>query len=101
MKYIKILKEVLKLEKEKENLFKKLENHSLIKLETNFFTTEDKNSFLKLWKEYIIFFENLQKLINKSEYRIFFVITDYNKLVIRKYLLILYFNSLILLLKIF
>ncbi len=98
---MKILKEIQNLEKEYEKLKKELKNSSLLNAKTNFYSTKDKNDFLKLWKKYVFFFKKLRKLIRKNNYRKFFFFVDYEKMIIKRYLLIFYFNCLVDIIKIF
>jgi hypothetical protein len=100
-KNMKILKEIKNLESEYEILKKELKNHNLLKEKTNFYSEENKDSFLILWKKFIVFFKKLRKLIRKNNYRNFFFFIDYKKMVIKRYLLIFYFNCLVDILKIF
>jgi hypothetical protein len=95
-----MFEEIKKIEAEYDLLDSKLKNHNILHSKLNFYLSEDKESFLILWKKYILFFRNLKKLIKKSKYRSFFFIINYEKLIIRRYLLIFYFNCLVDLLKI-
>lgn len=101
MNHQKIFKEIKKLEKQKIELFKKLEIQGILKSKPWLYTKQDKESFKLLWIEYIKFFSYLQKLIRKSYYRKYFFIIDYNKFILRKYLLIFYYKTIVDLLDIF
>lgn len=92
MKYKKILKEFAWLEAEYKKLYTLLKHHPLLCSKKNVYFKEDKESFLLLWKLYIKFFHKLKFLIKKTKYRKFFIFVDYNKLVLRRYVLIFYFN---------
>ena len=101
MNKIKILKEIKILENDFKKLNKKLNNHNLIKSQLHKYLICDKESFNKLWKEYISFFNRLKKLIRKTRYRKIFIFISYDKLVLRRYILIFYYNSIIVTLKSF
>lgn len=101
MKLQTIPKEIKNLEIEYKSLKKELKCNRLITSKKNTYTKQDKNDFLILWKKYIKLFRRLQYLIKKTKYRRFFVFINYDKLVIRRYLLIFYFNCLVDVLKIF
>jgi len=101
MKNSKILKEIKILEKEFKVLKKEFKNHKLIQSKLNNYIKEDKESFKILWTKYIIFFTWLQKLIKVSKYRRFYFFVNYNKIILRKYILVFYFNSILGLDKIF
>ena len=96
-----ILKEIKSLELDYTNLILELKKSKILKTKENFYNVEDKDSFLILWRKYIKFFKRLQYIIRKTKYRSFFVFINYDKLLIRRYLLIFYFNSLVDLLNIF
>jgi len=95
MKTKNILNKIHKIEKDYEKLNHKLSKCNLLKSKKNSYLSSDKKEFLDLWEKYISFFKELRYLINKNNYRTFFVFIDYNKLLIRRYLLIFYFNSLV------
>lgn len=92
---MKILEEIQKIEKKYIILCQELKNHKILKSNKDSYLSEDKEDFLILWWKYIEFFKKLRKLIIKNRYRSFFVIINYEKLVIRRYLLIFYFNCLV------
>ena len=101
MKPLKILKEIKILETEYKNLNKEFKNHKILKSNLNKYLKEDKDSFKILWLKYIDFFSRLQKLIKLSKYRRFYFFVNYHKLILRKYVLVFYFNSIIDIEKIF
>jgi len=95
MKVKKILREIDLIKKDYRQLSKELKNHALLRSKKNSYTKEDKESFLILWKKYIDLFSKLKKLIWFSWYRKYFFFIHYNKLVLRKFLLVFYFNSIL------
>lgn len=101
MNYKKILIKLKKLESEYKILLNELKNHTIIKSDVNNYLKEDKESFKLLWWKYIILLLKFKKLMKASKYRHWIIFFDYNKLVILRYLSILYFNILIDLIKIF
>ena len=99
--YKKQIEEIDNLFREYNIILKELKKHLIIKSKLNDYLKEDKDSFKLLWKKYILFFSKIRKLISKSRYRKYFIFIDYNKLIIRRYLLIFYLNILIELLNVF
>ncbi|MDQ7023013.1 MAG: hypothetical protein Q9M97_05805 [Candidatus Gracilibacteria bacterium] len=95
MKIPKILKQIKKLEKQYSSLEKEIKINKLLNSELNSYLEKDKQDFKKLWIKYINFFLELQKLIKVLKYRRFFFFINYNNLLLRKYILIFYFNSII------
>ncbi len=95
MKYQKILKEINFLEKEYKILNKKFKNLNILKSKNDSYIKADKAELRKNWTKYIDFFSKLQKLIKLTKYRKFYFFVDYNKLVLRKYILVFYFNSIL------
>ena len=91
----KIFSEISSLEKKYEVIKQELESHKLLKSNLNSYIKKDKESFLVLWVKYIDFFSNLQKLIKETKYRKYFVFIDYDKIILRKYLLSYYFNVIV------
>lgn len=89
-----ILKLIKALEADYKGLFLELSENKLLNSKKYSYTKEDKDSFLLLWAKYVVFFTKLQNLIRKSKYRSFFFVVNYNNLLIRRYLLIFYFNCL-------
>ena len=71
MNKIKIINKIKVLENDFKKLNIKLKNHNLVNSKLNKYLKNDKESFMILWKEYIIFFNSLKKLIRKTEYRSF------------------------------
>lgn len=101
MKQKKLLYEIKKLEKDFIELKSLLKSQKILKSKQNSYLKEDKDAFKLIWLKYIDFFLSLQKLIRGSHYRKYIFFIDYNKLVIKKYLLVFYFNCLVSILKIF
>lgn len=94
MHYKKIYKKIHTIENEYKALKKDLDKQSLLKSSKNYYLKEDKEEFKKIWKRYIDFFEVLKNLLRASAYRRFFFVINYNKLVLRKYLVHFYFRVL-------
>ena len=92
MKINNILSEIEVLKKDYKELKKELKNHKILQSKKDLYIKEDKESFLLLWKNYIDLFSRIQKLIKRSKYRKYFFFIIYNKMVLRKYLLVFYFN---------
>ncbi len=101
MHYKKILKHLESLEKESKKLEKQFKNHSLLKSKVWIYTKEDKQSFKILWEKYIELFDGLKKNISRSHYKKHFIFRDYNKLILHKYALVIYFDTILNLDKIF
>ncbi len=99
MNYNKILSKIQKLEEKSLLLLTELKSHNILKTENDLYLKSDKDSFKLLWEKYIVLFLELQSLIKKTSYRKYIFFTDYNKLVLNKYLLFIYFNSLLLIIK--
>ena len=90
-----ILEQIEILEKKYKKLNKKFSKLKILKTKNSVYIEKDKTELLLLWEKYIIFFKKLRKFINKYKYRKFFVFIDYEKMIIRRYLLIFYFNCLV------
>jgi len=90
-----ILEEIRNLELRYEKLNKKFKKLNILKTKKYYYNEKDKSDFLFLWEKYIDFFKKLKKLIKQNKYRRFFFIINYEKMVIRRYLLIFYINCLI------
>jgi hypothetical protein len=101
MHYKKILLELEKLEKDYKLLLKDFKNNNIINSKPNYYLKQDKKSFKLLWIRYISFFEKLKKLMRASKYRKWIILFDYNKLVLLRYMSIMYFNILVDLLTVF
>jgi len=95
MKNSRILKEIKSLEQDYKILNKEFKNLNILKSEKNTYIKEDKESFKIFWLKYIDFFTKLKKLIKFSKYRSFYFFVDYNKIILRKYILVFYFNSIL------
>lgn len=80
---------------------KKLKQSELIQSECNSYTQEGKQEFIELWKEVVVLFLRIKKEVKRNKYRRFFIFINYNKLIIRRYVLILYFEYLTKILEIF
>jgi len=90
-----VLEEIKNLELKYEKLNKKFKKLNILKTKKYYYNEKDKSNFLFLWEKYIEFFKRLKKLIKQNKYRKFFFIINYEKMVIRRYLLIFYINCLI------
>lgn len=90
-----VYNKIKKIDKKYKLIKCELEDNKLLKSDLNNYIKTDKQSFLLLWAKYIDFFSNLQKLIKETKYKSFISWTDYNKLVLRKYLLAYYFNVIV------
>jgi hypothetical protein len=101
MHYREIYEMLQKLEWEYKKLKEELDKANLLKSEKYCYLTEDKEAFKRLWKKYILFFEKLKRLLKESSYRKYFFITNYNNLILRKYLVHFYFKALLDLLETF
>ena len=95
MQYKETLTQIKKLEEKYKKLNKKILSSNILNSKKNSYLSEDKKEFLILWKKYIVFFKELRKLIRKNKFRKFFFYLDYNKLLIKRYLLIFYYNCLV------
>lgn len=94
MDYKKIIFQIQSLEEKQEWLLKTLKNHSIFDTKNNNYTVKDKQDFLLLWREYIVLFHIIEKLIKKNNYRKFYILKNYSKLVLQRYLLRFYFHIL-------
>ena len=92
---IDILQEIKSIEKKYEKLDKKFKKLNILETKNNLYLEKDKWELLFLWEKYIIFFKKLKKLIKKNKYRTFFFKINYENMIIRRYLLIFYFNCLV------
>lgn len=101
MNHVQIFSKINNIKDDYKILLKDLKNHNIIKSKVNNYLKDDKESFKILWWRYIIFFLDLKKIMKLSKYRKWFILIDYNKLVLLRYLSIFYFNILVDLLKIF
>jgi hypothetical protein len=90
-----ILYKIKVLEKDYNKLKKELENHKIFKSNKNLYLKEDKESFKLIWIRYIDLFSRLKKLIKYSKYRRYLFFINYDKIVLRKYILIFYFNVIV------
>lgn len=95
MKIQKIQAKFVGLEKEYAKLKKDFEKSAILHTENNNYLASDKEAFLAIWKRYMRLFHKIRKLIPKTRYRKYFLYIDYNKFVLRKYLLVFYFNMII------
>ena len=95
MKTQKIQAKFAGLEKEYARLKKDFEKSAILHTENNNYLASDKEAFLAIWKRYMRLFEKIRKLVPKTRYRKYFLFIDYNKFVLRKYLLVFYFNMII------
>ena len=94
MDYKKIIFQIKSLEEKQEWLFKTLKNHSIFDTKNNNYTEKDKKDFLLLWREYVVLFHKIEKLIKKNKYRKFYILKNYSKLILQRYLLRFYFHVL-------
>lgn len=92
MKNHKILYRIKLAENEYKNLKDELQKHPILQSKKDTYLKIDQVSFLEIWKQYMTLFSDLQSLVFASRYRKYFIFLDYNKMVIRKYVLVLYFN---------
>jgi len=90
-----LIKETKEIEEIYKVLFVEFKNHKILKTKLNSYIKEDRESFLLLWEKYITLLKKTQFLIKKSKYRSFFIIINNDKLIIKRYLLIFYFNILV------
>lgn len=90
-----IRKEIKKLEKSLEKLFLDLSHEKVFSNKTKIYTKEEKESLKNTWKKIIIQFKKLKKLIKRSKYNSFIFRVNYEKFVIKHYLVVFYYNSLI------
>lgn len=95
MHYRKIFRKINQIEKEYKKLKQDLDKQNLLKSKKNSYLKEDKDEFKKVWRRYIVFFDSLKTLLRYSSYRRFFFVINYNKLVLRKYLVHFYFRVLL------
>ncbi len=94
MKPKKIFQEILFLEKQKKDFLKGLSHQKILQSQAYNYTHEEKLEFLSFWGENIYFFKQLITTIKKIHYRSYLFFIDYNKLVLKRYLIIVYFNLL-------
>ena len=92
---MEILEEIQVLENNYEKLNKNFLKLKILETNNFAYNTKDKLELLLLWKKYIIFFKKLKKIIQNNKYRKFFFIINYEKMIIKRYLLIFYFNILV------
>ena len=95
MKINYFLSQIKSLKKEYQELKKDTKKDKLLNSKINHYTKEDKEKFKNLRIRYIDFFSKLKNLIQLSNYRKYFFFVNYNNLILRKYVLIFYFNSII------
>ncbi len=101
MKAQKIYLEIKNLDKKSKAFILALSKQKILKSQINNYSQSDKQKFLIFWNDYIIFFKKFQKTIKKSHYRKLLFFVDYNKFILQRYLVVLYFNMLADILKIF
>jgi len=94
MNYKKINKNILILEQKYTKINKRFWELNILKSKEYQYLQEDKNELKKIWLEYIIIFDNLKNLLRFSRYRKYIFFLDYNKIVLNKYLIHLYFKIL-------
>jgi len=94
-KKVEILEDIKHIELKYKNLNKKFKKLDILKTKNDSYLKKDKDDFLFLWEKYIIFFKKLRKLIKQNKYRTFIFKINYEKMIIRRYLLIFYFNCLV------
>ena len=101
MKTQAIHSEILDLEKISKNFLIELAKQKILKSKDFSYSDTEKKIFLNFWNDYADFFKRFQKAIKKSHYRKMFFFVNYNKFVMRRYLIISYFNLLSEILNIF
>ena len=95
MKSHNIYTELQIFEKTTKSFLKDLSKQKILKVHDNRYTVLDKQEFLDFWNSYVNFFKRFHKVIRKSHYRTFIFFVNYDKLILRRYLLISYFNLLV------
>jgi len=88
----KIYEKIKDIELEYVSLKKELEQQKIFGSKLWSYLKEDKEEFRLFWFKYIEFFEKLKKILNSTRYRKMFFKIDYNKLVLRKYLIHFYYS---------
>lgn len=101
MKAHNIYSEVKKIDTEYLDFLNWLKKQKILKSSSNSYTQKDREDFLAYWESHVSFFKRFQKTINKSHYRSYIFKVNYNKLVLRRYLLVSYFNLLVKIIEIF
>lgn len=101
MNYKNIYKKVKLLEDEYSSLKKEMDKQKIFSSEKNLYLKKDKEKLKEIWEKYIILFKSIKKLLLFSHYKSFLFSIDYNKLILKKYILHFYFRILIDLLKSF
>ena len=95
MKSHNIYTELQIFEKTTKSFLKDLSKQKILRSQNNRYTEVDKQEFLDFWNSYVSFFKRFHKVIRKSHYRTFIFFVNYDKLILRRYLLISYFNLLV------
>ncbi len=93
MHYKKIYKNIVSIERKYKQLKKELYKQTLLKAKKNHYFKKDKEEFKKFWYKYINFFEQLKQLLKYTRYRKLLFFIDYNKLVLRKYIIHFYYYA--------
>ncbi len=95
MKLDVISHKIKKLESDYQKLISKFRDSNILSSQLWLYTKSDKTEILQIWQEYISIFERFQFLIKKTKYRKYFIFIDHDKIVLKKYLLVSYFNAII------
>ena len=74
MNYQKNIFQIKSLEEKFEWLLVDFKKLSLLETKNNNYREEDKQEFLLLWKEFVLLFLKIEKLIHKNNYRKYFIL---------------------------
>ncbi len=92
MHHLKIIKEIYKLQDDYKLLSQELKNQKILNQENFSYLKNDKEEFVLIWEKYIIFFKKIKKLLKKTKYRKYLFFINYNKFVLRKFLIHFYYK---------
>ncbi len=91
----KIIKSIKFLENQSVQLKSELVWQSILSYKNFEYSEKEKKDFLWLWKKYITFFNKTKKLILRTKHKRLYVFINLNKYVLKRHLIIFYYNSLI------
>jgi len=95
MQKIDFNKNISWIKKDFELSIKKLKKLKILKSCINKYNKWDKESFLKLWLEFITIFNRLKFILKKTKYRKFIFWFNYNYLAINRYVTFMYYDFLV------